>query len=349
MRLQRFEKWLDVYSSIYCLFPLYKISRSLPKKKLFVAFSTKTIVKDNYILESKSELETKYSSLLQKSKKVKRQLVPFTTQMLETSFHGLDLPCIDNVLNGTKLFPHSHTIYFPACSYEKDLGKDGYDQAFAPHSPPFLERVISSGRLEFNPDNWMEIGQEVDLLTTCNKITQGYSEKRGISLSVEQKKVYTNNSGWSMTEFRTIVYFHSKPNASKLSSTHSSSKPRLAKWTKTITPTSILLFRYSAVTFNSHFIHYDPKYCQEVENYPACLVHGPLICTLVLRFLCQVLNNESRTWFSALTAFDYKLIKPLFVNRPFNIKMDINSDSADIWIEDNEADLTFKGRAKLQY
>ncbi|KAJ9075015.1 hypothetical protein DSO57_1000302 [Entomophthora muscae] len=277
-----------------------------------------------------------------------RLLNPFQTELLETSLAELGLPVTLGLPEpGQKLFPHAHSIYFGACTPESGLDSDGYGKAFAPPAPPFSERVISSGRLEFNSENWLEIGQEVNLTNSCNKVTQGFSQSRGNSIAVEQKKVYENSKGLSLTEFRTITYFEPMPRALR-QSTANSQTPRPAKWNLMVLPTPVLLFRYSAVTFNAHRIHYDAAYCREVENYPDCLVHGPLTCTLALRLLTQALEGEGRLWANALQSFEYRLLRPLFVNRPFTIKANVESSSAEVWIETKEGLIALKARAQLK-
>ena len=64
-----------------------------------------------------------------------------------------------------------------------------------------------------------------------------------------------------------------------------------APWQRTIVPDDVLLFRYSALTFNGHRIHYDRRYVTEVEGYPGLIVHGPLLATLLL----DLLRRNART------------------------------------------------------
>lgn len=279
---------------------------------------------------------------------ISRHLNPFQTQLLETSLSELGLPIISGLPQaGQRLFPHSHSIYFGACTPEGELNVDGYGKAFAPPAPPFSRRVISSGRLQFNCSNWLQVRQVVSLTTSCNQVLQGFSQSRGNTVSVEQKKVYENTNGISLTEFRTITYFEPQAHMPRARSI-TTQPPRASSWCFEVLPTPVLLFRYSALTFNAHRIHYDAAYCREVENYPDCLVHGPLTCTLSLRFLTKVLKDEGLDWSSCLQGFDYKLIRPLFVNRPFYIKAKMENDLAHLWIETKEGLLAFKGKAQLK-
>ena len=73
----------------------------------------------------------------------------------------------------------------------------------------------------------------------------------------------------------------------------------------------MLLFRYSALTFNGHRIHYDRRYVTEVEGYPGLVVHGPLIATLLLDLLRRELP-EAR-----VRHFAFRAVAPLFDTAPF--------------------------------
>src|SRR5690606_37345708 len=84
-------------------------------------------------------------------------------------------------------------------------------------------------------------------------------------------------------------------------------------WQETVTPSPTLLFRYSAVTFNGHRIHYDWPYVTQTEGYPGLVVHGPLMATLNLRAFCRA-NPEAR-----VRRFAYRGVRPLIAPQPFDI------------------------------
>ncbi len=78
-------------------------------------------------------------------------------------------------------------------------------------------------------------------------------------------------------------------------------------------PDDVLLFRYSALTFNGHRIHYDRRYVTEVEGYPGLIVHGPLIATLLVDLLRRQLP-EAR-----LSKFEFRAVRPIFDIAPFRV------------------------------
>jgi 3-methylfumaryl-CoA hydratase len=88
--------------------------------------------------------------------------------------------------------------------------------------------------------------------------------------------------------------------------------PPAPGWRETVVPTTALLFRFSAVTFNSHRIHYDHDYATRVEHYPNLVVHGPLTATLLAQ-------SASRHLGQPLVSFDYRASSPLFVDQPVHV------------------------------
>jgi 3-methylfumaryl-CoA hydratase len=94
--------------------------------------------------------------------------------------------------------------------------------------------------------------------------------------------------------------------------------PAPSGWRETFTPTAQLLFRFSAVTFNSHRIHYDHDYATRVERYPALVVHGPLTAMMLA-------GAASRHLAGPLTSFSYRASNPLFVDRPVTIDVESSS------------------------
>jgi 3-methylfumaryl-CoA hydratase len=112
-------------------------------------------------------------------------------------------------------------------------------------------------------------------------------------------------------------------------------------WRREITPGPLLLFRYSAVTFNGHRIHYDRPYATEVEGYPGLVVHGPLIATL----LVDLLRRERPD--AALKAFRFKAVRPLFDTAPFSTCGAPAPDgrSARLWTRDADGALTMEAHA----
>jgi 3-methylfumaryl-CoA hydratase len=101
--------------------------------------------------------------------------------------------------------------------------------------------------------------------------------------------------------------------------------PTDVPWRRTVTAEPILLFRFSALTFNSHRIHYDSRWAMETEGYPGLVVHGPLTSTLLIDFARD--HNPGRTFGSYTT----QARAPLFENAPFELRGRPTPDGCELW------------------
>jgi 3-methylfumaryl-CoA hydratase len=116
--------------------------------------------------------------------------------------------------------------------------------------------------------------------------------------------------------------------------------PTGAAWRRTVHPDDVLLFRYSALTFNSHRIHYDRRYCVETEHYPGLVVHGPLIATLLL--------DLAREHAPALEVkrFHFRSVSPLFDTEPFVICGKPEGESLSLWAQTQSGQLAMAATAE---
>ncbi|MBT3400411.1 MAG: acyl-CoA dehydrogenase, partial [Rhodospirillaceae bacterium] len=119
--------------------------------------------------------------------------------------------------------------------------------------------------------------------------------------------------------------------------------PDDAAWTEAVEPDPTLLFRYSALTFNGHRIHYDRDYAMDVEGYGGLVVHGPLLATLMVG-----LAGRSRPE-RPISGFEFRGHRPVFDTEAFTVcgrpATEAEGDSAiDVWIANGEGMLAMKGR-----
>ena len=120
-----------------------------------------------------------------------------------------------------------------------------------------------------------------------------------------------NPAGLAIVEEHDIVYRDMPvPGAPQVTPVEA---PKNSAWERMIHPTDSLLFRYSALTFNSHRIHYSRDYVTEVEGYPGLVVHGPLIATLLLDLLRHHMPR------AVPAAFSFRALRPLFDNADFSV------------------------------
>lgn len=250
---------------------------------------------------------------------------------------------------GDDLPPLWHWMYFLPATKQSDLGEDGHAKrgGFLP-PVPLPRRMWAGGQLEFIKPIHL-----ADTLTRTSTI-QSVNHKQGKSgdlvfVTVEHR--YDNKHGTCLREVHDIVY------RTVANSTDKSVAPVPAAmlidesahaqplWMGEITPDETLLFRYSALTFNAHRIHYDRTYATDVEAYPGLVIHGPLIATLLVDLLRRHTDKP-------LKRFTFKAVRPAFEcadQRRLQVNAQMLSDGkrCRLWAQDHEGWLTMQADAEL--
>jgi 3-methylfumaryl-CoA hydratase len=139
-----------------------------------------------------------------------------------------------------------------------------------------------------------------------------------------------DSEGPLLSEEQDVVYRESATTA--YSAATGPTAPVEFTWKREIVPDPVLLFRYSADTFNGHRIHYDRTYAQEQEGYPALVVHGPLTATLLIDLVRRSLPGES------IASFSFKAVNPLFDYAPFHLyaARAAGSNEVRLWAANSE-------------
>jgi 3-methylfumaryl-CoA hydratase len=115
--------------------------------------------------------------------------------------------------------------------------------------------------------------------------------------------------------------------------------PTDATWSKTIDPDPVLLFRFSALTFNPHRIHYDHPYATEVEGYPDLLVHGPLLSLAQIELVRRA--NPGRR----IATYACRALAPVYAIAPFSVHARTQDDgSITTWIADRNGGMAQQGK-----
>jgi 3-methylfumaryl-CoA hydratase len=114
-------------------------------------------------------------------------------------------------------------------------------------------------------------------------------------------------------------------------------------WLRTIVPDPVLLFRYSALTFNSHRIHYDRRWATEAEGYPGLVVHGPLIATLLL----DLLHRHRPA--AALRRFEFRALAPAFDGAALTLLAQPlgGGEAVNLWAQGPAGGVVMRARAEL--
>lgn len=240
---------------------------------------------------------------------------------------------------GDPLPPLWHWLYFLPVIRQSELGPDGHARlgSFLP-PVPLPRRMYAGGRLQFIQP--LRVGELIS--RTSRIVDVSHKEGRtGPLVFVLVRHEINNRYGLALAEEHDIVY-RNVPGSSD-----AAPKPQSAlldaDWSREIHPDAVLLFRYSALTFNGFRIHFDHKYSTEVEKYPGLVVHGPLIATLLVDLLRRNLPDAS------VAHFSFRAIKPLFDTEPFWIcgKAEPGVATVRLWAKDAHGFLAMDATATL--
>jgi len=239
---------------------------------------------------------------------------------------------------GDPLPPLWHWLYFLPIHRASDIGSDGHAERGGFLPPVQLPRRMFAGaRFWFNRP--IRVGETV---TRRSRIVDVSCKdgRSGPLVFVVARHEISGRDGVAVVEEQDIVYRSGPvPGASP---PPPEAAPNDAVWQREVRPHEVLLFRYSALTFNGHRIHYDRRYATEVEGYPGLVVHGPLIATMLLELLRQNLPS------AVVTEFSFRAVRPIFDIAPFLVcgRRD-TATAARLWAADVEGALAMHATATL--
>jgi 3-methylfumaryl-CoA hydratase len=243
---------------------------------------------------------------------------------------------------GTPLPPLWHWLYFLPLHRQSEIGPDGHAKrgGFLP-PVPLPRRMWAGSQFEFRSP--IRVGDSVERTSTIADVS-GKEGRTGKLVFVKVRhEVRSNGSSEpAIVEFHDIVYRDAKRSGDVEPPPQRADTG--AAWQREIVPDDVLLFRYSALTFNGHRIHYDRKYVTEVEGYPGLIVHGPLIATLLMDLVRRSLPQAD------VATFRFKAVRPTFDLNPFRVNGQLQDDGKTIrlWAQDHEGWLTMDATATLR-
>jgi len=210
---------------------------------------------------------------------------------------------------GDVLPPGWHWMFFNGAARQSELGPDGHPKrgGFLP-PVPLPRRMWAGGRLTFGAG--LRIGERARRESTVAKVEAKRGRSGDLVFVVVRHRIF-GAAGLAIEEEHDIVY--REPPAPGAETAKPAPAPADPVWRREIHPDPVLLFRYSALTFNGHRIHYDHPYATKVEGYPGLVVHGPLIATLLL----DLLGRERPA--AKLDRFAFRAVSPLFDTAPFSV------------------------------
>jgi 3-methylfumaryl-CoA hydratase len=236
---------------------------------------------------------------------------------------------------GDPLPPCWHWMFFQDATPLAAVGPDGHAKRGS-FMPPIDKprRMWAGSRIRFiDPPR---VGETMQRRTRIASITEKVG-KTGSLVFVTLVHEISTERGPAINEEQDLVFRDLSPTKTTVSDTPFPT--RVALWRRLISPDPVLLFRYSALTFNSHRIHYDRSYCIDAEGYPGLVVHGPLTATLLVDLARRERPGER------IASFEFRAVSPLFDTAPFTVagRPSPNQTSASLWAEGPSGTLAMSG------
>ncbi|MEM7634021.1 MAG: MaoC family dehydratase N-terminal domain-containing protein [Pseudomonadota bacterium] len=244
-------------------------------------------------------------------------------------------PALDTT---TSLPPGWHWGFFHDITPLADIGRDGH-QALGEFLPPVTlpRRMWAAGDLKITRP--LAIGETVDKTSTILSVEEKQG-RTGKLVFVRVGHEFAGDRGGSMREEHQIVYREAPaPDAAPPKPILPPDEPDSSI---TLSASPVQLFRYSAVTFNSHRIHYDVDFCRDEEGYDGLIIHGPLTATLLMDLACRQAPGRQ------LTAFAFRALSPLTHIHKFSLHVRKTGDNAfSVWACNHRGELAMTADAVM--
>lgn len=236
-----------------------------------------------------------------------------------------------------------HWLFFLPHVKASDTGHDGHPKTggFIPFLESLDRRMWAGSRFWFHND--LIAGQRAEKRSVIKDVTfkEGRSGKLGFVL-VEHR--ISQDGRLVLIEEDDIVYKQAPKSTSTVASINEGLKApaNKAQWSDTIRPNPVLLFKYSALTFNGHRIHYDRDFCREEFGYPGLVVHGPLIATLLIELVRKELP------YAKVTEYSFRAKGPIFDFQSFRVEGCRDKDQVFLWAVNEDGFETMAAQAKIE-
>ena len=245
---------------------------------------------------------------------------------------------------GTPLPPLWHWLYFLPLARQSDIAADGHPKRGGFLPPVALpRRMWAGGRLAFGSP--LRVGEDARRVSTIESVEEKTGRSGSLVFVTVRHEIGRAGEPASVTEHQDIVYRGEAPREEKPGEAKPAERPApapsKAAWEREWIADEAFLFRYSALIFNAHRIHYDRRYVTEVEHYPGLIVHGPLVATLLVELLREKMPG------ARLAAFEFRAVRPLFDGRPFFACGEPEGKAIRLWARDHEGALCMQAQATI--
>ena len=218
-----------------------------------------------------------------------------------------------------------------------EVGPDGHPNrgGFLP-PVPLPRRMWAGGAINFAEP--LRVGDVVTRTSTIKDLSLK-SGSTGLLCFVSVDHVIKTPRGVAIRERHDIVYREMPASGQNATPAKPAAAPAAAQHSERHLADPVLLFRYSALTFNGHRIHYDRDYVTKVEGYPGLIVHGPLQAALLIELAAKLHGGR------APATFVYRGLQPLFDGGEFSVNANKLEAGMELWTANSEGQPTMKGTA----
>jgi len=264
---------------------------------------------------------------------IEERICPLTSRKLAATL-DFDVP---HTADGDEVLPLAHWLYCLPIVAHAGLDENGHPRR-GRNMPdlPFFKRMFAGSDIQFVAP--MRAGAQVRRTGKVTSILpkQGRS---GAFYLVNVRQEYSDDEGLLIIEDQKIVYRKEVSHGKREEGAQQRELPA-AEWSKTYLPDERMLFRYSALLFSAHRIHFDREFTLS-EGYPALVVHGQLAATCLAQLAVQKAGRP-------LKSFSYRSTAPLFEKRPFLACGRPNDTGAELWALDDAGGLSIRVSAEFR-
>lgn len=245
---------------------------------------------------------------------------------------------------GTPLAPGYHLVYFTPAALPGVLGRDGTDIAYSP-AEPFTRRMWAGGRMDWEKQNPLRVGDEAIETTKLGSAEPKVTRAGEEMIVVGVEKTLENAKGLALIDRRDWVFrrqLSGPPPAQNYADSigHDDALlplPEMSQKSRDFMQTAVSLFRFSALTFNAHMIHYSRPWCRDVEGHREIVVHGPLNLINMLDFWRDVEADD----YMIPKCIQYRATAPFYAGEKYRALLGRGSDTTSIklWGHDGKGDV----------
>lgn len=239
---------------------------------------------------------------------------------------------LDRTPEASALPPMGHLLCFLPGAPQSEIGEDGHPRRGGIIPPIDLPmRMAAGSRVAFHGP--VPFGADIRRVSTVANLAEKSGRTGRLAFLTLRHDIYAGET-LCITDEADIVFRERSGNAGLLPP----GEKRDAQVTRGIVPTAALLFRFSALTYNAHRIHYDRDYATNEEGYPGLVVHGPLLATLLVDHFRRHRSHDR------IATFEFRAQRPVFDLAPFTLNLVDTASGADVWAADSDGYVAMSGR-----